>query len=51
MAYQHRDHRLGWVGIGQMGGELVGRLRAAGCDVSVCLSRRCRVGARGVTTS
>src|SRR5690348_17984067 len=29
------DHRLGWLGTGRMGQELVRRLLAAGCDVSV----------------
>jgi 3-hydroxyisobutyrate dehydrogenase len=29
------DDRLGWLGTGRMGMELVGRLLAAGCDVSV----------------
>jgi 3-hydroxyisobutyrate dehydrogenase-like beta-hydroxyacid dehydrogenase len=35
MADQHGDHRLGWLGTGRMGVELVRRLLAAGCDVSV----------------
>jgi 3-hydroxyisobutyrate dehydrogenase-like beta-hydroxyacid dehydrogenase len=35
MADQHGDHRLGWLGTGRMGAELVRRLLAAGCDVSV----------------
>src|SRR5215469_16286954 len=35
MADQHGDHRLGWLGTGRMGTELVRRLLAAGCDVSV----------------
>jgi 3-hydroxyisobutyrate dehydrogenase-like beta-hydroxyacid dehydrogenase len=35
MADQHGDHRLGWLGTGRMGAELVGRLLAADCDVSV----------------
>jgi 3-hydroxyisobutyrate dehydrogenase-like beta-hydroxyacid dehydrogenase len=30
-----RKHRLGWVGTGRMGYQLVERLLAAGCDVSV----------------
>jgi 3-hydroxyisobutyrate dehydrogenase len=35
MAGQRGDHRLGWLGTGRMGAELVGRLLAVGCDVSV----------------
>ena len=35
MADQHGDHRLGWLGTGRMGTEMVSRLLAAGCDVSV----------------
>src|SRR5215472_2044316 len=35
MADQHGDHRLGWLGTGRMGAELVRRLLAAGCDVFV----------------
>ena len=35
MADQLNDHRLGWLGTGRMGQELVRRLLAAGCDVSV----------------
>ena len=35
MADQHGDRRLGWLGTGRMGAELVRRLLAAGCDVSV----------------
>jgi 3-hydroxyisobutyrate dehydrogenase len=35
MADQHGDHRLGWLGTGRMGAEMVRRLLAAGCDVSV----------------
>ena len=35
MADQLSDHRLGWLGTGRMGQELVRRLLAAGCDVSV----------------
>jgi 3-hydroxyisobutyrate dehydrogenase len=35
MSVQRGDHRLGWVGTGRMGAELVGRLLAGGCDVSV----------------
>jgi len=35
MADQLSDRRLGWLGTGRMGLELVGRLLGAGCDVSV----------------
>jgi 3-hydroxyisobutyrate dehydrogenase len=35
MADQRGDRRLGWLGTGRMGAELVRRLLAAGCDVSV----------------
>jgi 3-hydroxyisobutyrate dehydrogenase len=35
MADQLSDRRLGWLGTGRMGRELVRRLLAAGCDVSV----------------
>jgi 3-hydroxyisobutyrate dehydrogenase len=35
MADQLRDRRLGWLGTGRMGQELVRRLLAAGCEVSV----------------
>ena len=35
MADQLNDRRLGWLGTGRMGQELVRRLLAAGCDVSV----------------
>jgi 3-hydroxyisobutyrate dehydrogenase len=35
MADQGGDRRLGWLGTGRMGAELVPRLLAAGCDVSV----------------
>jgi 3-hydroxyisobutyrate dehydrogenase len=35
MADQRGDSRLGWLGTGRMGAELVRRLLAAGCDVSV----------------
>jgi 3-hydroxyisobutyrate dehydrogenase len=35
MADQRGDRRLGWLGAGRMGAELVRRLLAAGCDVSV----------------
>jgi 3-hydroxyisobutyrate dehydrogenase len=35
MAGQRGDRRLGWVGTGRMGAELVRRLLAAGCEVSV----------------
>ena len=30
-----REHRLGWIGTGRMGGALTERLLAAGCDVAV----------------
>jgi 3-hydroxyisobutyrate dehydrogenase len=36
------EHRLGWLGTGRMGVELVGRLLAAGCDVSVYNRTRAR---------
>ncbi len=32
---QGNEHRLGWLGTGRMGAELVRRLLAGGCDVSV----------------
>jgi 3-hydroxyisobutyrate dehydrogenase len=35
MAGQRGDRRLGWIGTGRMGAELVRRLLAAGCEVSV----------------
>jgi 3-hydroxyisobutyrate dehydrogenase len=35
MAGQRGDCRLGWIGTGRMGAELVRRLLAAGCEVSV----------------
>jgi 3-hydroxyisobutyrate dehydrogenase len=35
MAGQGNGHRLGWLGTGRMGSELVLRLLAAGCDVAV----------------
>jgi 3-hydroxyisobutyrate dehydrogenase len=35
MAGQHGDCRLGWIGTGRMGAELVRRLLVAGCEVSV----------------
>jgi 3-hydroxyisobutyrate dehydrogenase len=35
MAGQRDDCRLGWIGTGRMGAELVRRLLAAGCEVSV----------------
>ncbi len=35
MGDQRGEHRLGWLGAGRMGAELVRRLLAAGCDVSV----------------
>jgi 3-hydroxyisobutyrate dehydrogenase len=35
MADQRRDRALGWLGTGRMGAELVRRLLAAGCDISV----------------
>lgn len=35
MTGQGREHRLGWLGTGRMGTELVRRLLAGGCDVAV----------------
>ena len=35
MAEQGDELRLGWLGTGRMGSELVQRLLAAGCDVAV----------------
>ena len=35
MSDQGADRRLGWLGTGRMGSALIGRLLAAGCDVSV----------------
>ena len=32
---QGNEHRLGWLGTGRMGTELVRRLLAGGCDVAV----------------
>jgi 3-hydroxyisobutyrate dehydrogenase-like beta-hydroxyacid dehydrogenase len=35
MTPQGKEHRLGWLGTGRMGAELVRRLLAGGCDVAV----------------
>jgi 3-hydroxyisobutyrate dehydrogenase len=42
MADQRGDHRLGWLGTGRMGAELVERLLTRGCDVSVYNRTRAR---------
>ena len=42
MADQRGDRRLGWLGTGRMGAELVGRLLTAGCDVTVSNRTRAR---------
>ena len=44
MTDQGTDRRLGWLGTGRMGSALIGRLLAAGCDVSVYNRTRAKAG-------